>query len=347
MADINESNQWEEGIYLIEESDVVRGGDPDAGGVSNIQGKQLANRTRYLYDRLGRLDDVLTINLTDPIALDYGFIKNKHVSIIPKNKGASVLLNPITFPDGACISITINSETGFQQGTNAVKIKVSEGAVIKDLNAVDYKVVDSNGGIYLYIGEMIRVVKKENAFYVLDIRANLDEVGEILHKARRPAYALEAKGQLVNRADYPRLWEWVKLGGALSGSSGIYVSDAAWLMTGGEYTGMFSSGNGTTTFRMPDLRAQFIRSLDNGRSIDTGRMGYQEGSAESDSNKNHTHKMYNKKRNFPSSVIGEGTPVILPAIDGPAVVDNNQITGESGSGESRPKNIAFTAYIKY
>ncbi|MFA7615706.1 MAG: hypothetical protein WCY16_03890 [Weeksellaceae bacterium] len=347
MADINESNQWEEGIYLIEESDVVRGGDPDTGGVSNIQGRQLANRTRYLYDRLGRLDDVLTINLTDSIALDYSFIKNKHVSIIPKNKGASVLLNPITFPDGACISITINSETGFQQGTNAVKIKPSEGAVIKDLNAVDYKVVDSNGGIYLYIGEMIRVVKKENTFYVLDIRANLDEVGEILHKARRPAYALEAKGQLVNRADYPRLWEWVKLGGALSGSSGIYVSDASWLMTGGEYTGMFSSGNGTTTFRMPDLRAQFIRSLDNGRSMDTGRMGYQEGSAESDSNKNHTHKMYNKKRNFPSSVIGEGTPVILPAIDGPAVVDNNQITGESGSGESRPKNIAFTAYIKY
>lgn len=347
MADINESNQWEEGIYLIEESDVVRGGDPDAGGISNVQGKQLANRTRYLYDRLGRLNDVLTINLTGEEALNYEQTKNTHISIVPEAKGTSVLLNPSSFPDGALISITINSSGPLLTSIKeiAVKIKVSAGAVIRNMN--DSSEINSTGGVYLYVGEMIKVVKKENVFYVLEFRGQLDEVGEILHKARKPAYAIEAKGQLVNRADYPRLWEWVKLGGALSGSSGIYVSDAAWLMTGGEYTGMFSSGNGTTTFRMPDLRAQFIRSLDNGRSIDTGRMGYQEGSAEGDSNKNHTHKMYNKKRNFPSSVIGEGTPVTLPAIDGPAVVDNSQITGESGSGESRPKNIAFTAYIKY
>ncbi len=34
----------------------------------------------------------------------------------------------------------------------------------------------------------------------------------------------------------------------------------------------FGSGNGSTTFRLPDLRGEFIRGLDDGRNIDTGRV---------------------------------------------------------------------------
>jgi phage-related tail fiber protein len=33
----------------------------------------------------------------------------------------------------------------------------------------------------------------------------------------------------------------------------------------------FSSGNGTTNFRLPDLRGEFIRGWDKGRGIDSGR----------------------------------------------------------------------------
>lgn len=45
MADIIELEQWEAGIYQLEEEDLVLGG-PD--GIDNLQAKQLANRTKYL-----------------------------------------------------------------------------------------------------------------------------------------------------------------------------------------------------------------------------------------------------------------------------------------------------------
>lgn len=46
MATLPETATWETGIYQLEETDRVQGG---ASGVSNNQGKQLANRTKYLY----------------------------------------------------------------------------------------------------------------------------------------------------------------------------------------------------------------------------------------------------------------------------------------------------------
>ena len=45
MANLNETAQWETGIYQLETSDPVMGG-PD--GIDNRQAKQLANRTLWL-----------------------------------------------------------------------------------------------------------------------------------------------------------------------------------------------------------------------------------------------------------------------------------------------------------
>jgi microcystin-dependent protein len=48
------------------------------------------------------------------------------------------------------------------------------------------------------------------------------------------------------------------------------VTDAAWLAANGP-TGAFSQGDGSTTFRIPDLRGEFIRGFDDGRGADAGR----------------------------------------------------------------------------
>ncbi|MBA1261250.1 phage tail protein, partial [Pseudomonas psychrotolerans] len=45
MTNLTEKEQWEDGVYQIEKTDPVVGG-PD--GLSNRQGQQLANRTKYL-----------------------------------------------------------------------------------------------------------------------------------------------------------------------------------------------------------------------------------------------------------------------------------------------------------
>jgi phage-related tail fiber protein len=57
MADLPEQNEWAAGIYQLETSDPVLGG-PD--GIDNLQGKQLANRTRWLKDQIDKIVDGVT-----------------------------------------------------------------------------------------------------------------------------------------------------------------------------------------------------------------------------------------------------------------------------------------------
>lgn len=48
----------------------------------------------------------------------------------------------------------------------------------------------------------------------------------------------------------------------------------------------YGAGDGSTTFKLPDLRGEFIRGLDNGRGVDAGRVL---GTAQSSSNLQHNH----------------------------------------------------------
>ena len=53
MANVTETPQWEAGVYRIETTDPIIGGE---NGISNIQAKQLANRTGYLKTRADQVD---------------------------------------------------------------------------------------------------------------------------------------------------------------------------------------------------------------------------------------------------------------------------------------------------
>ena len=53
MAYLPEENTYEAGIYQLELTDKVMGG---ANGISNLQGKQLANRTKYLKSETDKLE---------------------------------------------------------------------------------------------------------------------------------------------------------------------------------------------------------------------------------------------------------------------------------------------------
>lgn len=49
MANVTETSTWESGIYQLETTDSVEGG---SDGISNLQAKQLGNRTKWLYDAI-------------------------------------------------------------------------------------------------------------------------------------------------------------------------------------------------------------------------------------------------------------------------------------------------------
>lgn len=58
-----------------------------------------------------------------------------------------------------------------------------------------------------------------------------------------PAFEVVSDGQILNRADYPDLWAYAQLL--------TPISDAAWLADV-QQRGKYSTGDGTTTFRVPD-----------------------------------------------------------------------------------------------
>ena len=65
---------------------------------------------------------------------------------------------------------------------------------------------------------------------------------------------LPVDGQLLNRADYPELWTFVSSGGY------PMITEADWQSTPLSRAS-FSSGNGSTTFRMPDLNGKQTGSI--------------------------------------------------------------------------------------
>ncbi|MCA8066577.1 MULTISPECIES: phage tail protein [unclassified Burkholderia] len=103
-------------------------------------------------------------------------------------------------------------------------------------------------------------------------------VGQIVFEPRTLPRAgfLKANGVLVNRADYPALWAYAQ-------ASGTLVSDDEWH---NQRWGCFSLGDGSTTFRLPELRGEFIRCWDDARGVDTNRIL---GSWQDSANRSHGH----------------------------------------------------------
>lgn len=105
----------------------------------------------------------------------------------------------------------------------------------------------------------------------------------------------------------------------------------------------YGRGDGRTTFNLPDLRGEFIRSWDDGRAIDRNRAL---GSWQGDELKSHRHISYfgetPNSYSPPEGYAGTG-------VGSSGGVDNDNAypyTSYTGGVETRPRNIALLACIK-
>jgi phage-related tail fiber protein len=111
---------------------------------------------------------------------------------------------------------------------------------------------------------------------------------------------------------------------------------------------VFGNGNGTTTFNVPELRGEFLRSWADGRSVDTGRVF---GSAQGDAIRNITGEF--RTGAAASGFVGAfeaGANVgrIGGSLDlsGPRVeFDASNVVPTAA--ENRVRNVALLACIKY
>jgi microcystin-dependent protein len=132
--------------------------------------------------------------------------------------------------------------------------------------------------------------------------------------ASAPAGFLECDGAAVSRTTYANLFAIVST--------------------------TYGAGDGSTTFNVPDLRAEFIRGWDHGKGTDSGRAL---GSSQAESVGPHSHDL----NLFATTTI---------AHDGSAEGDRTVQSGGSGASgyiannsgtENRPRNLAFLMAIKY
>lgn len=136
--------------------------------------------------------------------------------------------------------------------------------------------------------------------------------GAVMHFARNsaPSGWLKANGAAVSRTTYSTLFT------AIGTTFGV--------------------GDGSTTFNVPDLRGEFIRVWDDSRGIDSGRAF---GSAQAQDIQPHTHTVTAMTDNATNGSNVRGTAG--------SSVQGTSNSGSTGTTETRPRNIALLACIKY
>lgn len=132
---------------------------------------------------------------------------------------------------------------------------------------------------------------------------------------------LKLNGALLTRVAYPRLWTYAQSSGNMA------LSDGAWAAA----TGMFSPGDGSTTFRIPDSRGFFIRMWDDARGVDANRAL---GSWQDSMNLAHTHPVSDSGHQHAGTTTVAGAHVHgqRTARVGAGPVDNSQGAIHAGDG---------------
>lgn len=149
-----------------------------------------------------------------------------------------------------------------------------------------------------------------------------------------PAGWLKGNGAAVSRATYARLFSVI-------GTT-------------------FGAGDGSTTFNLPELRAEFPRGWDDGRGIDASRVF---GSVQAQALSSHQHRT---AIGFDGANLfgwgdGNATPVFGSEVQSGVLRVLGSVTQGGGaarvaytdvalmgvSGETRPRNVALLACIKY
>lgn len=142
--------------------------------------------------------------------------------------------------------------------------------------------------------------------------ARLMPAGSVIHTAASaaPAGYLKANGAAVSRVTYSTLF-------AAIGTT-------------------WGAGDGSTTFNLPDLRGEFIRGYDDGRGVDAGRVL---GTSQVDALESHVH----------DCLVFDDTATIGAAVTSGSAQRRavTGTTGSTGTTETRPRNIALLACIKY
>lgn len=192
-------------------------------------------------------------------------------------------------------------------------------------------------------GDSLILQRSSTGWYVLYASPSLYNVGDLDFGYKLKANQLLCIGQELSRSAYKRIWNWVE------GLSDSLVDDATWNTASATvagrtveypYRGCFSTGDGASTFRLPDWRNMALRTLNNIGGTDTERHYNKPGGLQWDEYKETDLILPLRKSNNNYGLGSSNGPII----DLSNLTLNEKISNGGGS-ESRMKNIGVIAKI--
>lgn len=153
-----------------------------------------------------------------------------------------------------------------------------------------------------------------------------------------PIGFIPANGATLNRSEFPDLYNWAV-------ANELLIDQASIPSTAHGY---FGTGDGSTTFTIPDLRGIFRRGAD----LSSGRGGTSVGAYQSDGLPTHNHILYTKV-NVQGSWFGyEGgryTGYCQPQVGGTYTNTTTNAGGDiyGKADHVRPRNVSILPIIKY
>ena len=154
-----------------------------------------------------------------------------------------------------------------------------------------------------------------------------------------PAKTLERNGVILNRDLYADLWAWGQ-------EHAVVLSDADWLARAAAppyFVGQWSSGDATTTFRIPRDSGAFLRIVSHGLGSDPDRAsrigGDRVGSTQINEFKEHDHNPLYLGNGSYGSGHGGG--------DRASTYGAHGYTAVTGGAETRSDNLAVLSVITY
>lgn len=280
MANAIEINEFTEGVRLIETGDRVIGGE-DAP--INQPLKSLANRTKYLKNQVELTRQQLGNSANNSVKLS----GNQTIS------GEKSFSGEVNFYKGIAVSDSqeLHSRDTFVHiGASATSAYLRNR---KSGKALELK----NDGIIQYDGSEVLTVRKVShsptdytvatipSSFALNkvfsdtikrggaiglgganhsIAIGWDAAGLIAKVDQNTMNVGTPAGAIMYFAQSTPPFGWLKANGAAV-SRTVYANLFAAIGT------TYGAGDGRTTFNLPDLRGEFIRTWDDGRGIDTGR----------------------------------------------------------------------------
>lgn len=326
----------------------------DAGGFKLLNGGILGLNERYTLTLFGLIGGGGGTGGTTTYA---SFIRGK------KNVGANTVLDPVT-DINKIIQVRGSSFSYTQTLPDVGDVAANALIVIESIvgNTAAQKIA-TTGGQYIYLnnvqkteiwlhpGEIVWLFRDDDGYYVInDFADQYKNLARPMAAYKAELNQLVCKGQLVNRTAYPRLWEYVQTLGA------SLVSDATWSTATATvagrtvdrpYRGCFSTGDGSTTFRLPDLMNMALRGVKAETGTDANRHLNKPGGYQDDAFETHAHSLQYYRNDAQGG--SQQYVYYLGNDNGPTELpDGAYLTKEAGnSDETRMENVGVLWVINY